>query len=72
MSQVTLLHDWDIIVLRGSGSTSVAVKNVFFPNERIDLKPPKLSTPIMHSCLQGTHNDSSQDDNPTNNTLAER
>jgi alkylation response protein AidB-like acyl-CoA dehydrogenase len=37
ISQVTLLHDWDAIGLRGSGSTSVAVKNVFVPNERIGL-----------------------------------
>ncbi|WP_420992965.1 acyl-CoA dehydrogenase family protein [Cupriavidus sp. 30B13] len=33
--QVTLLHDWDTIGLRGSGSTSVSVKNVFVPDERI-------------------------------------
>jgi 3-hydroxy-9,10-secoandrosta-1,3,5(10)-triene-9,17-dione monooxygenase len=37
ISQVTLLHDWDTIGLRGSGSTSVAVKDVFVPNERIAL-----------------------------------
>jgi alkylation response protein AidB-like acyl-CoA dehydrogenase len=37
VSQVTLLHDWDTIGLRGSGSTSVAVKDVFVPNERIAL-----------------------------------
>jgi 3-hydroxy-9,10-secoandrosta-1,3,5(10)-triene-9,17-dione monooxygenase len=37
ISQVTLLHDWDTIGLRGSGSTSVSVKDVFVPNERIAL-----------------------------------
>jgi 3-hydroxy-9,10-secoandrosta-1,3,5(10)-triene-9,17-dione monooxygenase len=37
MSQVTLLNDWDTIGLRGSGSTSVAVKDVFVPDERIAL-----------------------------------
>ncbi len=37
VSQVTLLNDWDTIGLRGSGSTSVAVKDVFVPNERIAL-----------------------------------
>jgi 3-hydroxy-9,10-secoandrosta-1,3,5(10)-triene-9,17-dione monooxygenase len=37
ISQVKLLHDWDTIGLRGSGSTSVAVKDVFVPNERIAL-----------------------------------
>ena len=36
-SQVTLLNDWDTIGLRGSGSTSVAVKDVFVPNERVAL-----------------------------------
>jgi 3-hydroxy-9,10-secoandrosta-1,3,5(10)-triene-9,17-dione monooxygenase len=37
VSQVTLLNDWDTIGLRGSGSTSVTVKDVFVPNERIAL-----------------------------------
>jgi 3-hydroxy-9,10-secoandrosta-1,3,5(10)-triene-9,17-dione monooxygenase len=37
MSQITLLNDWDAIGLRGSGSTSVTVRNVFVPNERITL-----------------------------------
>ena len=32
-----MLNDWDTIGLRGSGSTSVAVKDVFVPNERIAL-----------------------------------
>jgi 3-hydroxy-9,10-secoandrosta-1,3,5(10)-triene-9,17-dione monooxygenase len=36
-SQVTLLNDWDTIGSRGSGSTSVAVKDVFVPNERVAL-----------------------------------
>lgn len=34
-SQITLLDDWDTIGLRGSGSTSISVKDVFVPNERI-------------------------------------
>jgi 3-hydroxy-9,10-secoandrosta-1,3,5(10)-triene-9,17-dione monooxygenase len=37
ISEVVLLNDWDTIGLRGSGSTSVAVQNVFVPNERIAL-----------------------------------
>jgi 3-hydroxy-9,10-secoandrosta-1,3,5(10)-triene-9,17-dione monooxygenase len=36
-SQINLLNDWDTIGLRGSGSTSVTVKDVFVPNERIAL-----------------------------------
>jgi 3-hydroxy-9,10-secoandrosta-1,3,5(10)-triene-9,17-dione monooxygenase len=36
-SQVMLLNDWDTIGMRGTGSTSVAVKDVFVPNERIAL-----------------------------------
>jgi 3-hydroxy-9,10-secoandrosta-1,3,5(10)-triene-9,17-dione monooxygenase len=36
-SQITLLNDWDTIGLRGSGSVSVTVKDVFVPNERISL-----------------------------------
>jgi len=36
-AQVTRLNDWDTIGLRGSGSTSVAVQNVFVPDERIAL-----------------------------------
>jgi 3-hydroxy-9,10-secoandrosta-1,3,5(10)-triene-9,17-dione monooxygenase len=37
ISQVTLLNDWDTIGLRGSGSTSVSVKDVFVPDKRIAL-----------------------------------
>lgn len=37
ISQVTLLNDWDTIGLRGSGSISVSVKDVFVPNDRIAL-----------------------------------
>jgi 3-hydroxy-9,10-secoandrosta-1,3,5(10)-triene-9,17-dione monooxygenase len=36
-SEVRLLHDWDSIGLRGSGSTSIEVKDVFVSNERIAL-----------------------------------
>jgi 3-hydroxy-9,10-secoandrosta-1,3,5(10)-triene-9,17-dione monooxygenase len=35
ISDVTPLHDWNTSGLRGSGSTSVTVKNVFVPNERL-------------------------------------
>jgi 3-hydroxy-9,10-secoandrosta-1,3,5(10)-triene-9,17-dione monooxygenase len=34
-SDVTPLNDWDTIGLRGTGSTSVTVKDVFVPDERI-------------------------------------
>jgi alkylation response protein AidB-like acyl-CoA dehydrogenase len=36
-SQVVVLDDWDTIGLRGTGSASVTVKDVFVPNERIAL-----------------------------------
>ncbi len=35
ISDVTILHDWDTIGLRGSGSSSVRMMNVFIPDERI-------------------------------------
>lgn len=35
MKDVKLLHDWDPSGLRGSGSTNVAMENVFIPDERI-------------------------------------
>lgn len=35
VSEVTPLNDWDAIGLRGSGSVSVSVKDVFVPDERI-------------------------------------
>lgn len=35
MSDVTLLNDWDTSGIRGSGSTNVAVENLFIPSERI-------------------------------------
>jgi 3-hydroxy-9,10-secoandrosta-1,3,5(10)-triene-9,17-dione monooxygenase len=37
ISQVTLLHDWDAIGLRGSGSTSVAVKDLFITYDRLSI-----------------------------------
>jgi 3-hydroxy-9,10-secoandrosta-1,3,5(10)-triene-9,17-dione monooxygenase len=37
LSQIRLLNDWDTIGLRGSGSTSVTVRDVFVPNKRIAL-----------------------------------
>lgn len=41
-TDVTLLNDWDAIGLRGSGSTSVTVKDVFVPDERIALSSRNL------------------------------
>ena len=35
MSEVTILHDWDTIGIRGSGSSSVTVKDVFDPDARL-------------------------------------
>ena len=35
MSDVKLLNDWNTSGIRGSGSTNVAMENVFIPNERI-------------------------------------
>ena len=35
MSEVKILHDWDTIGLRGSGSSSVSVENVFVPDAHI-------------------------------------
>lgn len=46
ISQVTLLNDWDTIGLRGSGSMSVTVKDVFVPNKRIAL---------LHDALRGDY-----------------
>ena len=34
-SAVSLLEDWDAIGLRGTGSTSVTVRDLFVPDERI-------------------------------------
>jgi alkylation response protein AidB-like acyl-CoA dehydrogenase len=53
LSQVTLLNDWDPIGLRGSGSTSVAVKDVFVPNERIALLSKTLREDYASSHLRG-------------------
>ena len=35
IEQVQILNDWDAIALRGSGSSSVAVRNLFVPAERV-------------------------------------
>lgn len=35
ISDVNILHDWDTMGLRGSGSSNVSVENVFVPDERI-------------------------------------
>ena len=34
-SDVEILGDWDVIALRGTGSSSVSVKNLFVPDERV-------------------------------------
>lgn len=34
-ADIEFLNDWDTIALRGSGSTSVAVKNLFVPDARV-------------------------------------
>lgn len=34
-SEITILNDWNVIGLRGSGSSTVTVKDVFVPDERI-------------------------------------
>jgi 3-hydroxy-9,10-secoandrosta-1,3,5(10)-triene-9,17-dione monooxygenase len=41
-SDVITLDDWDAIGLRGSGSTSVAVKDLFVPDERVSLMSRNL------------------------------
>src|SRR5260370_32801440 len=41
-TDVTFLNDWDAIGLRGSGSRSVTVKDVFVPDERIALSSRNL------------------------------
>ncbi len=43
MSDVKILHDWDTIGLRGSGSSSVALENVFIPDERIVSMPKMMA-----------------------------
>jgi 3-hydroxy-9,10-secoandrosta-1,3,5(10)-triene-9,17-dione monooxygenase len=41
-SELNLLNDWDTIGLRGSGSTSMTVKDVFVPDEHISLMSRNL------------------------------
>ncbi len=42
MAEVKILHDWDTIGLRGSGSSSVSVENVVVPDARL-LSVPKVA-----------------------------
>ena len=42
MSDVKILDDWDTIGLRGSGSSSISVENVFVPDARL-LSLPKIA-----------------------------
>ncbi|QZP31498.1 acyl-CoA dehydrogenase family protein [Pseudomonas sp. DR48] len=50
---ITLLHDWDTMALRGSGSTSVSVKNLFVPNERIASVSKAIAGEYASTHLQG-------------------
>lgn len=51
-SQVTLLDDWDAIGLRGSGSTTVSLQNVFVPDERIALFSKTLQESYTSTLLR--------------------
>ncbi len=42
IEQVQILDDWDTIGIRGSGSSSVAVQDVFVPDERIASLPAAI------------------------------
>lgn len=53
IEEVTLLHDWDTIALRGSGSTSVSVKNLFVPDERIASVSKAIVGDYASTHLQG-------------------
>lgn len=53
IEDVTLLHDWDTIALRGSGSTSVSVKNLFVPDERIASVSKAIVGDYASTHLQG-------------------
>ncbi|HVE10936.1 MAG TPA: acyl-CoA dehydrogenase [Paraburkholderia sp.] len=52
-ADVTPLHDWDTIGLRGSGSTNVTVKGVFVPDERIALMSRNLQDDYASPHLRG-------------------
>ncbi|GAB2875681.1 acyl-CoA dehydrogenase family protein [Paraburkholderia jirisanensis] len=53
VSEVNLLNDWDTIGLRGSGSTSVTVKDVFVPDERISSMSRNLQDDYAGIHLRG-------------------
>ena len=55
MEKVEILNDWDTIGLRGSGSSSVAVRDCFVPMERIASIP---------KAIQGQFNSRHLDDQP--------
>ncbi|HEY3599643.1 MAG TPA: acyl-CoA dehydrogenase [Paraburkholderia sp.] len=52
-SDVIFLNDWDPIGLRGSGSTSIAVKDLFVPNDRISLTSRNLQDDYASTHLRG-------------------
>lgn len=60
MSDVKNLHDWDPSGLRGSGSTNVAMEDVFIPDERIvslmgcnrgEVKPTYSDVPLYRAAF---------------------
>lgn len=53
IEDITLLHDWDTMALRGSGSTSVSVKNLFVPDERIASVSKAIAGEYASTHLQG-------------------
>ena len=55
ISDVISLDDWDPIGLRGSGSTSVTVKDVFVPDERVVTMSRNLQDDYASTHLRGEH-----------------
>ncbi|GAB2920626.1 acyl-CoA dehydrogenase family protein [Paraburkholderia jirisanensis] len=55
ISDVISLDDWDPVGLRGSGSTSVAVKDVFVPDERVVPMNRNLQDDYASTHLRGEH-----------------
>jgi 3-hydroxy-9,10-secoandrosta-1,3,5(10)-triene-9,17-dione monooxygenase len=54
-TDVTPLDDWDAIGLRGSGSTSVTVKDVFVPDERVAMMSQMLQDDYAGTHLRSEH-----------------
>jgi 3-hydroxy-9,10-secoandrosta-1,3,5(10)-triene-9,17-dione monooxygenase len=53
MEKVEILNDWDTIGLRGSGSSSVAVHDVFVPAERVASLPKAIQGQYGSAHLRG-------------------